>query len=765
MKLIYNFQVNKSFERIIKVLLIVVSLLLQWCLFLYFWSLPTEYLKGASGDITWMHVINQQKLIWTYPWTMESFNPFFGMTSTWTLVNPWLFPSEIIKHPYLLKAIFNGNHFIAYVLGATIQWFELAVGIVYLARVAGCSWAKSLIAFQLGSVAVYAHLFNIGFNAHNAWLCPMIMHLYMIAFIFLGLYIQLGVNRRKTDLFILLSLPGICLLGLFSFLSHFSTLILSLAPFGIVILLMAREKRHILFKTLAAGIVGILLVLVYPYISSSADYTSRRFFPNEIVDNQQNYDYVGIFFKSPVLFWIIASGILYSLRAKSKNLVMIAVGSLVHMGLMLVIGYCWLFTNINWAKFPSPHYIEQPVYPIYLIAAISGWSIAFSEFKQFLSKISYRKLISPHGLLKFTISILITPLILCSLYLGPGLVDRLTMNLRLYRPVPIADQWTRTIEKELRLEPGSEFNGSIASIFKTRPHYHLIFWPRWATQWNEYNIPSFEEYSQTLTPQLYFFSTRFLWPKLTYFHRNNIKVVVPNIKLLSMLGVRMIITDRKIPGQQLVKSEKLPETWVSMFSEKELKPIYHYLYRIPGTNIGNYSPTKVLHRSNITGMLDVLYDSRFNPKIEVISNRKLKEDFVQAEDSIMKYNKGVVINIRATSSGRSILVLPVQFSNCLKVENLLSTPEQPEIFTANLMQTGIVFENKLNANLKFEYGLFNAGCRIQDIENIKDLKIKSNSKPLYVSEFHPYYSKDQTLMDILIGYFSGLFKQLIRPFY
>ena len=69
------------------------------------------------------------------------------------------------------------------------------------------------------------------------------------------------------------------------------------------------------------------------------------------------------------------------------------------------------------------------------------------------------------------------------------------------------------------------------------------------------------------------------------------------------------------------------------------------------------------------------------------------------------------VRIRATSDGPAYILLPVQFSHCLRVVNAAPV----RLIRANLMQTLISFDRTLDARLEFRFGLFaDNTCRLRD---------------------------------------------------
>jgi hypothetical protein len=68
-------------------------------------------------------------------------------------------------------------------------------------------------------------------------------------------------------------------------------------------------------------------------------------------------------------------------------------------------------------------------------------------------------------------------------------------------------------------------------------------------------------------------------------------------------------------------------------------------------------------------------------------------------------------DIAAESPGRSMLLLPLQYSHCLTIVGDVG----PRVVRANVLQTLLVFEGSIKIGLRNRLGLFGqAGCGLQD---------------------------------------------------
>jgi hypothetical protein len=78
------------------------------------------------------------------------------------------------------------------------------------------------------------------------------------------------------------------------------------------------------------------------------------------------------------------------------------------------------------------------------------------------------------------------------------------------------------------------------------------------------------------------------------------------------------------------------------------------------------------------------------------------------------------VRIRASSDGPAHILLPVQFSHCLRVAN----GARARLTRANLIQTLVSFDGALDARIEFHFGLFASNkCRLRDGDDNKALRL------------------------------------------
>jgi hypothetical protein len=219
--------------------------------------------------------------------------------------------------------------------------------------------------------------------------------------------------------------------------------------------------------------------------------------------------------------------------------------------------------------------------------------------------------------------------------------------------------------------------------------------------WNS-NIPTLEDYGQWLTKQMFVLNSDVLANPEDIVDPTGVATHLYKFapEILAMLGVRYIVSDGKLDHPSV--TEVLTETSPA---ETTLR-----LYEIRNANLGNWSPTRVIIADGYDSAVSSLEKIRPDTVI-LLEPMALPSDLVPAHQVRLTAMKGGY-RITARSAGASLLILPVQFSHCWQLK--AEPGSEGSIFRANLVQTGILFRDKIDAELRFGLGLTNSNCRRQD---------------------------------------------------
>src|SRR5262249_10208313 len=287
---------------------------------------------------------------------------------------------------------------------------------------------------------------------------------------------------------------------------------------------------------------------------------------------------------------------------------------------------------------------------------------------------------------------------------------------------------TEYLDQTIAFHPGWPFRGLIATFtgYQKRPsvnwfdlhNYDYALWKetgndhRTVGLWH-YNIPTLLQYSSLMTPTYYLTVSRVLTRPEDKQMRAIIVLTRPNEQMLKLLGVRFLIVDFDVGFGTSRVSLSVSDHWVL------------HLVELDGFNRGQYSPTEAINARDFRSALALLRDPSFDGSREVITDVNFAGPLQRATAVELKVEK-YGFSIRASSSGRSILVLPAQFSHCWTAQG----EGDPVLFRANIMQLGISFAGRLDASLKFRYGpLLAAQCRLEDLRDMALFDVRSAAVP------------------------------------
>jgi hypothetical protein len=279
---------------------------------------------------------------------------------------------------------------------------------------------------------------------------------------------------------------------------------------------------------------------------------------------------------------------------------------------------------------------------------------------------------------------------------------------------PSETRITGALSQQLSLRPGSLYRGRVdnvtwRSMFPDRPvnWFDLYAVDKMLAQQtgnelrlfglNYFGIPTLFEYTPTISPFFYALTSRLLALPGDMNVRNVMVLRGIDPRIMAMLGIRFLIVDN---------------------NQKALSG-----YEINKTNVGDYSPTTVTKISTAAGIVARLKEPSFDPTQEVIADLPGNTTgYVAASNTRLTF-LGPSLRLQSESGGESILLLPLEFSNCLNVQPLSS--ERPLLFRANLAETGILFSGKVDVLLSIRTGPFvDPACRLRDFIDARALNVR-----------------------------------------
>jgi hypothetical protein len=232
----------------------------------------------------------------------------------------------------------------------------------------------------------------------------------------------------------------------------------------------------------------------------------------------------------------------------------------------------------------------------------------------------------------------------------------------------------------------------------------------------QFDIPTVEEYGQWITKQAHTFVTRLLSSPAYESFGAMLQVYRLDRDLLAAMGVRFIITDLDLSDPRLTQRAIQESTTAG--------PIR--LYELSKPNVASYSPDQLETVETFDAALDFVLQNKGRLDRRAIVFAPLHGKFGPARESTLHVEKDG-FRIRAASDGRSALLVPVQFSNCLKIiiEQSRGNISSARLTRANGIQTLLVFEGNVDLRVRFEFGLAGTTqCRRQDVRDLKSVGMR-----------------------------------------
>lgn len=658
-------------------------------------------------------------------------NPFQGLNDIWFNINTKLIPG------YLLPLLFEkdggavGTQYI--VLCYVVFSIELFLSTIVLARALGMNWFISLVsAWTLPLLGQpffgYSLLFPFMMNSPSTGTMLAEFSLLLAAIIYLGR----GEGELKAALWRNL-LPGFMVLILLIALvaSQPLRVILWLPVLAVVVLgsILGATGRERALKFFILAFIAVLLLSsgVGFFVYGMFSFTVANFWTGKLENVLTQPEFVSIWYGNagigpmgPKLFGFGVFGMLVALVFGDRRMRFIAISLLVSIGFILVLGYAaleWKF----W-RGPGPIYFEFLIWPLYAIFGVFGLAYIPVRLFELLPKLSMR--LAGWGRSRLA-SGLVNLFLLVAI---PGFAFAHPWSVsnpkRMFPIPPSKPPMIALLEQRLGLTPGGPFRGRVVTMELINKPGTVGWmdivnqdWPRYAATGNEYHwnglwyfgVPTLFEYSASMSPAYFRAITRMLALPIDTQIRNIVVLRRANAQALGILGVRFVISDTKLPDPfQLVMTEAT-----------HLDEVL-FLYEVPDVNSGTFSPTAVKIVNGFDEAVDRMTETGFDAKRSVVAfdPALASEHLVPADNTEFLMVPGG-ISIKAKSAGMSLLVLPFEFSRCLRIRVDGNAANPPRLFRVNALETGVLFDKQVTANIEYFTGLFqNAGCRGGDVRDL-----------------------------------------------
>jgi len=710
---------------------------------------------------------------WASPFGMTSINPFQGMTSMLVTINPYFNPGQwpfFTKLPPDIKII---TSYAIYALELMLS--TLALGIAF-----GFSRLHSFVA-SIWVILLLFPPFNFFFGV-GGWFCGAPMYGHAIALTNLSFIACLNLGTRRTPYqtklrvfqrnLLLVGVLILLILAIMFAAPFYNAGILlgtALVLCGITLCSLTREQFY--WRVFA----GLAVIATFYTLGLPEFYTSAKAYSARYIENQPLV----------AIGWPSSAGYFNNQETIARAWSMLCaygVHCAAFPGWPISINTGWLNASIvlggitAWLTIPRSAarigiFVAVTWIIILLSTILSSFGILSLLFAPYCFYLMMFSLLALYSLNILTLPIKIAldrarigqnSILLSFLALGIALAVSLWLVNSLHANREMAARWqkvttsltqvmleerhsatsiTQLLRKEIALQPGTRFRGSVATIYGTADgtlrrapgvsqtatiaagqfeefltaaaqsgssHDLLDLWI--------WNIPTLSEYGQGVSHPLMFYMSKFLSSPGDANESHFAFPHLANVDILQALGVRFVIIDAPLLGDSVTLRRQLRAGDNATL----------FLYELSAPNLGDYSPTRLHALNSVTEFYRKIHANPKSLKTDAYVEAPLKVDLTPAYDAKMIYQKNG-IHVTAKSNGTSALLLPVQFSHCYRPRG--PSNGKIKIMRANLIHTLVIFNGDLDINLVWEYRWGQSKCRQQDVTDTKDL-VKLNRQEL-----------------------------------
>jgi hypothetical protein len=677
-------------------------------------TIPGGNYGGADGKAAQAEIL--ATLEFARAFDISNLNPLQGMGSQMMPMNVWVNPAY---WPFALV-----DKELATEISGVVALVCYAVACYVMARCFDLPRLPSIVAAQLSIMlfgpAVLALSFFVVFSS-----IPGLAVVYAPHLLAFGLLARLSPDRWR----ILLIAGSLLALLFYSFYCDpLWTMVSGLAwvvPFGVVIFTpLSRDTIIIRCAVLGICVAVLFLSGALEYVYSLSQYTARVQFP-DLLGRPRLPVFASAIFHSKFaryFYWACVPGWalgIWLLRGRSLILTVAAVVSAVSLSAYTA---AYLYLAGDW-WLPLPLYIEHALFALFWTAAIAGywsglealvahnrrWILEANRWRPFLPSLSPRQAAAAAAIAAILAASIVPaiPIIKASRY-----------------PKELSKYWYESWsnEPELREYLGNKISLKLDPRFRGSAFFYTFGYDEFLTLNNLWvdAVPTINEYSQLVSPQaIYFVQQLFkrnVSQDLNWF-RPWINTGDGSFHLLfrtfRALGVRYI------GGYEPLRILGMEDRSVS-FPRRQPRhpPGLWVIHEIPDVNLGNYSPTEITTSRSAAEIVAALSGTTFDFARQVVLSVEVHDRLVPAREMKLSVIRGG-LHVSGYSDGISLVVLPQQYSNCLRAHD-----GRVRLMRANLIMTGVMFSGALDTDISFDYGIFSPRCRRTDLADMKQLGIK-----------------------------------------
>ena len=684
-------------------------------------TIPGTNYGGADGKAAQAEIL--ATLEFARPFDITNLNPLQGLGSQMMPMNVWVNPA------YWPFAFFDKE--LAAEISGFIALICYAAACYAMARCFDLPRLPSIIAAQLSIMLFPPAALALAFAPVFVSI-PGLAIVYAPHLLAFGLLARLSPHRRHV-LFIAGGLLALLLYSLYC--DPLWTMVSGLAwivPFGVVTFGPLRRDTIFVRCAVLGGCVAVLLLSgAIEYVYSLSQYTARVHFP-DLMERPRLPVFASVLFRSKFatyFYWFCVPGWalgIWLLRGRLRVLVLAGAVSV-----LSLFAYSTAYLNLegNW-WLPVPIYIEHALFALFWTAAIAGYSgglealaVRAREWTRAANHAGPRvgprrarmPVFSPRQAAAATamVAVLATSVV-PAVAITKTLRGAREFSSFWYEGWPNEPELRQFLRNNIGLRSDPRFRGS-ALFYTFQFDEFLTLSDLWAA-----GVPTTNEYSQLVTPQaIYFIHQLFkrdLSTDLNWFRPwiNTGGASFPVLfRTFRALGVRYVggYEQLQVPGMEGFRSASFPRR------RPGNRPGLWVTYEIPDVNVGDYSPTEVATARSAAETVAALGAASFDFTRQAVLSAQVRDQLVPARNMKLSVIRGG-LHVSGRSDGTSLVVLPQQFSNCLRAHD-----RRVRLVRANLIMTGVIFSGAVDTDISFDYGIFSPGCRRADFADMKQLGI------------------------------------------
>ncbi|MBI5519085.1 MAG: hypothetical protein HY916_03380 [Desulfovibrio sp.] len=538
-----------------------------------------------------------------------------------------------------------------------------------------------------------------------------------------------------------------------------------LTAFGGVALLLCANRRELFWK-LGAGVLALGLLATGPlqWTLGRVGFASRQTFTAEMLSNMPLSYLVSCFFSnnlSPKLAVLLAlAGGVAMVFSRDRTQRVCGAFFLAFMVLLGAYGALYLAAVIDSRGLPRPiyyEYVSTPVYALfvsYALLRVWRWLAASPLAARLaalpgLGSLLARCAAAPgRALLVAGLAILLSQAVSA-------------FWLKKYRPAETLtpSSITETVSLAGGLLPGGPFLGRTSSLFPygdapegmriipdVRGQNRYFVWQAGMRNSHAmhnlwlFGIPTLDGYDQSQSVPYYLLYSRLASRSVWTYNISGIDA--PNLPLLRASGTRFIITRQPLNLPGLTERMQISASAPAAGNDA---PARFLLYELDAPNLGQYSPVELRLAPTLNESLAALADPSFDFARQALLHEPLPEGPALTPGALLDLRVlPGALRIEAESRGRSLLLLPFEFSR-----SMIWQPDGPEqapvlLRRADIAFTAFVFSGRVSGSLRMAFGPWtNASARLRDIADLRAMGLADVPlRPLaradrYVDPFHP----------------------------